>query len=148
VAVKVQRPGVGRIIRRDLALLGFLARIAHRLPALRPLGLPALVDELSRAIVAQLDFRREVASSLRFAENFADVEHVRVPPMFDHACGDRVITMGFVVGHKLTHLPADRRWDRRELACRLVNMYRRMLLGDCFVHADLHPANILIGDDR
>jgi len=147
VAVKVQRPGIGRTIHRDLALLGFLARTAHRLAALRPLGLPALVDELGRAIAAQLDFRREVASSRRFGQNFADVEHVRVPPIFDHACGDRVITMGFVAGHKLTHLPADRRWDRKKLARRLINMYHRMLLGDCFVHADLHPANILIGDD-
>jgi len=147
VAVKVQRPGIGRIIDRDLALLGLLARTAHRVPALRPLGLPALVGELGQSIRSQLDFRREVASSRRFAENFADVEHVRVPPIFDEVCGDHVITMGFVVGHKLTHLPADRSWDRKELARRLINMYHRMLLGDCFVHADLHPANILIGDD-
>lgn len=147
VAVKVQRPGIGRIIDRDLALLGLLARTAHRVRALRPLGLPALVGELGQSIRSQLDFRREVASSRRFAQNFADVEHVRVPPIFDEACGDQVITMGFVVGHKLTHLPADRSWDRKEIARRLINMYHRMLLGDCFVHADLHPANILIGDD-
>jgi len=147
VAVKVQRPGIGRIIDRDIALLGLVARLAAWVPSVRQLQLPALVRELGRAIRAQLDFSREIANSRRFAANFADVDHVKVPPIFDAACGERVITMGLVVGCKLTDLPADGSLDRRLIAQRLIGMYHRMLLGDHFLHADLHPANILIDGD-
>jgi ubiquinone biosynthesis protein len=147
VAVKIQRPDIARNVDRDLALIVLLARLAHRIPTLRPIGLPSLASEFGCAIRAQLDFGREIANNRRFAANFADLAHVKVPPVFDDACGDRVITMGFVRGFKLTCLPADRQWDRRLLARRLVNMYHRMLLKDFFLHADLHPANILIDEN-
>jgi ubiquinone biosynthesis protein len=62
VAVKIQRPGIAQKIAIDLDLAGWLAaQVNHRSETLRPYDLPAVVEEVRRGVLKELDFRIEAA---------------------------------------------------------------------------------------
>ncbi|MCC6215718.1 MAG: AarF/ABC1/UbiB kinase family protein [Polyangiaceae bacterium] len=146
VAVKVQRPRAAGQIDRDLAILGFGARLVDRLPSVSLLSLPGAVERFGEALRGQLDFRREAANNRRFAANFASVPEVSVPTLVDELCTERVLVMEFVHGVKATN-PEQVGGDRKKLARLGGETVLKMIFEDGFVHADLHPANILLTED-
>ncbi len=143
VAVKLQRPKARAQIERDLALLGLGARLLDKLPTMHLLSLPGAVREFGVALHAQLDFRAEARNNRRFAENFAAVPGVRVPALHAELCTERVLVMEFIEGVKATE-PEKVDGDRAELARRGGAAILKMVFTDAFVHADLHPGNILL----
>ncbi|MBX3131127.1 MAG: AarF/ABC1/UbiB kinase family protein [Polyangiaceae bacterium] len=148
VAVKVQRPDAPAQIDRDLAILTFWARAVDLIPAVRMLSLPGAVERFGEALRGQLDFRQEAANNRRFAKNFAEVEGVGVPPLVDELCSARVLVMDFIAGVKATE-PERVGGDRKKLARVGGETVLRMIFQDGFVHADLHPGNIILTpDDR
>jgi ubiquinone biosynthesis protein len=146
VAVKVQRREARAQIERDLVLMDLGARILHRLPMLHPLSLPGMVERFSEAMHGQLDFRREAANNRRFAASFASIPGVDVPDLFEDLCSARVITMALVEGVRASE-PEKVGGHRAELARRGAEAVLKMVFVDGFVHADLHPGNILLTAD-
>ncbi len=146
VAVKVQRPGVARRIIGDVAILGFFARVLHIVPSFRPLLLPGAVAEFGAALEGQLDFRIEASNNRRFAVNFKDMPGVSVPPLVDGLCTGRVLTMHFIEGVKANACDAVG-GDRKRLARLGADTILKMVFSDGFVHADLHPGNIIFTPD-
>jgi ubiquinone biosynthesis protein len=143
VAVKVQRPEVAAQVERDLVLMRVFAGLLDRAPSLRLLSLPGAVAEFAAAMRGQLDFRLEAENNRRFARNFADASGVRVPALEAELCTARVLTMAFVRGVRATE-PERVGGDREALARRGLDAILRMVFRDGFVHADLHPGNILL----
>src|SRR5881227_3841423 len=83
VAVKVQRPGAPRQIEADLSLLYQAARLVkERVRALDFVDAHALVDEFSRQIRQELDYRLEARNAQTFYRNFASDPRVKVPKVF------------------------------------------------------------------
>jgi ubiquinone biosynthesis protein len=148
VALKVQRPRAEAQIERDLAILGFLAGLADRIPSVHLLSLPGAVARFGEALRGQLDFRLEAANNRRFAANFAGVPRVAVPALFPALCSRRVLGMELVEGVKATDPSyVDRVGDRKALARVGGEAILKMVFVDGFVHADLHPGNIILGAD-
>lgn len=143
LAVKIQRPGAADEIGRDLAILKLCAAVLNRLPTLRLLSLPGAVAEFGTALQRQLDFRLEAANNRRFAHHFGSVTGVRVPDLYPDLCTKRVLTMEFIEGVKATE-PERVAGDRPALARRGAECILKMVFTDHFVHADLHPGNILL----
>lgn len=147
IALKVQRPDAEPQIERDLAILSILARLVDKLPSVHLLSIPGAVDRFAEALRGQLDFQLEAAHNRRFAANFADVPSVGVPRLYDDLCTRRVLGMEFVEGAKATdgdHIHG----DRKKLARVGGEAILKMVFVDGFVHADLHPGNILLTDDN
>jgi ubiquinone biosynthesis protein len=70
VVVKVQRPTVAKVVRRDLAAMSWIApALIGRIPVSALANPPALVELFAETIVEELDFRLE-------AENMLDVARV------------------------------------------------------------------------
>jgi ubiquinone biosynthesis protein len=148
VALKVQRPEAALQIERDLHILGFWAGVLDRIEAVRMLSLPGAVERFGEALRGQLDFEREAENNRRFARNFADVPAVFVPRLHDALCTRRVLCMAFVEGVKATE-PERVGGDRAKLARLGGEAVLKMIFTDGFVHADLHPGNIILTpDDR
>lgn len=143
VAVKVQRPSVEAHVERDLALLATGARILDRIPTVRLLSLPGAVDRFAHAMRQQLDFRIEAENNRRFAANFSDIDTIGVPELVDELCTRRVLVMEFVEGVRATD-PERVGGDRKVLAQAGLEAILRMVFRDAFVHADMHPGNILL----
>jgi ubiquinone biosynthesis protein len=72
VVIKVQRPTVARLVRRDLAVMSWLApHLVGRLPVAALANPPALVELFAETIVEELDFRLEAENMLDIAATFA-----------------------------------------------------------------------------
>jgi ubiquinone biosynthesis protein len=146
VVLKVQRPAARAQITRDLILLGAGARMLELVPSVRLLSLTGAVERFGDAMRRQLDFQEEARNNRRFAQNFAHVAHVGVPELVPALCTDRVLTMAFVDGVRATE-PEKVGADRRVIAQRGLEAILQMVFDDGFVHADMHPGNILLSRD-
>jgi len=146
VAVKVRRPDVVELCAFDLGVLRAGARVLGALPFLDLLSLPEVVDEFGRALAAQLDFRIEARHNRRFRENFQSVPDVMFPAVLDELSSERVLTMEFVEGRKVLEAGAKRQ-DPERLARLGLRALLKMIFDDGFVHADMHPGNVLITSD-
>jgi ubiquinone biosynthesis protein len=146
VAVKVQRPGAPRQIEADLALLYQAARIAkERVRALDFIDAHQLVDEFSRSIRQELDYRLEARNADTFHKNFAGHPHVHVPRVFWSYTRSRVLTLEWIDGTQVADV--DESWsleERRDLAHLMAETWMTMIFRHGFFHGDPHPANILV----
>jgi ubiquinone biosynthesis protein len=121
----------------------FGARLIDLVPSLKPLSLPGAVERFHEALSTQLDFEREAVHNRRFAKNFAEVELIAVPELFDELCTRRVLTMEFIDGIGASE-PQGAFGDRKLLAQAGAQCILKMVFIDGFVHADLHPGNIIL----
>jgi ubiquinone biosynthesis protein len=142
VAVKVRRPNVIELCTFDLAVMRLGARVLNAIPSIATLSPVAAVDEFGRAIFAQLDFRVEARNNRRFRENFRDHPEVVFPEVIDELSTERILAMSFVEGTKI--LNTRTRSDPKRVARLGLQTLLKMIFEDGFVHADLHPGNILI----
>lgn len=146
VAIKIQRPDIEAKVERDLALLRLGARLTRLHPTLRLLNLTGSAERFAEAMKLQLDFESEARNNRRFAVNIADLEGVCVPEIYPELSTRRVLTMEFIEGVRATE-PEKVGHNGRELALRGLDAILTMVFRDAFVHADLHPGNILLTDD-
>lgn len=148
VAVKVLRPGVRRKVERDKAILLAGARLLTIREQWRLNDPVAHTRHFVDAIWEQTDLRLEAANYTRFRQNFARRADVSFPEVYDAYCGERVLTMEFIRGTKIDELPADLPRERRARLAETMRMTMfQMCFADGFVHADLHPGNMVVRDD-
>src|SRR5213595_692630 len=147
VAVKVQRPSAPRRIESDLALLYQAARIAkERVRALDFIDARQLVDEFSRSIRKELDYRLEARNADMFHRNFAGHPHVHVPRVYWSYTRSRVLTLEWLDGTQVADIHSDE-WsleERRDLAYLMTETWMTMIFRHGFFHGDPHPANVLV----
>ncbi len=150
VVVKVQRPHIREQVRRDMEVLTDLAAlIDSHTETGRRFGLAALVEEFRKAMVDELDYRREADNLLRMRDLLAEHPLLVVPEPYGDLTTDRVITMDYVPGRKVTDLgPLGRlELDGAPLADQLFLAYLDQVLVQGAFHADPHPGNVLVTDD-
>ncbi|MEJ7597404.1 MAG: AarF/UbiB family protein [Kofleriaceae bacterium] len=146
VAVKVRRPRLDDIVWFDLSMMRVFARALSIIPALRLLAPVESVNQFGAAIRAQIDLRIEADNNRRFSANFAGDPDVGFPVLHDALCSRRVLTMAFVRGAKVLEAPAKLGTDSTRLAKIGFRTLLKMVFADGFVHADLHPGNLLVDD--
>jgi ubiquinone biosynthesis protein len=144
VAVKVLRPDVRALVERDAAILGFFARILSWHPTVRLSDPVGHLQHLFAGILDQTDLRIEASNYVRFRASFAQVDGVCFPEVLEELSATRVMTMELLRGHKLDALPPG---DHAAVAKRLQQIFLKMCFEDGFVHADLHPGNMLLLDN-
>ncbi len=147
VAVKVRRNHIGKTIESDLAILKLLAGLFERyFPEYHRLKAPQVIEEFSITIRGELNLRAEAAHCTRFAENFVDLEGVRVPEVMWDYTQTEVLTTERIIG-----LPIDERaalteagHDCLKLCEKTATLFFRTVFVDGYFHADMHPGNIFV----
>jgi predicted unusual protein kinase regulating ubiquinone biosynthesis (AarF/ABC1/UbiB family) len=145
VAVKVQRPDLPFLLRRDLVIIRSLGVLAAPfLPLNLGFGLGEIIDEFGTTLFEEIDYRKEAANAERFARLFADQPEVTVPAVEHQLSSRRVLTTQWINGIKLQ--------NRRELESHHLDppaLIRtgviaglRQLLEFGYFHADPHPGNL------
>jgi ubiquinone biosynthesis protein len=148
VAVKVLRPGVRRQVERDKQMLLGGARLLALRPRWRANDPVGHTRHFVEAIYDQTDLRIEAANYRRFRDNFAGRPNVSFPEVIEELSGECVLTMQFVRGAKIDALPATMDAGRKAKLAETVRMTMfQMCFEDGFVHADLHPGNMVVQDD-
>ncbi|MFC1950637.1 ABC1 kinase family protein [Chloroflexota bacterium] len=147
VAVKIQRPGITEIINADLEILHDLAVLTRR--QLQGFGVPdavALVEEISRNIRKELDFRLEANNMQRFGDNFKDSKYIHVPKVYHELCTARVLVTEFITGITIseTEKLIAEQYDLSIIARNCADALLVSTLEHGFYHADPHSGNVLV----
>lgn len=147
VAVKVQRPGLKRLVQTDLGLLAFFVGQVHeRVEALKPYNLPAVVAEVSEGVRRELDFTHEARNQRFFTATNPNPEHVFAPDVIDEFSSEHVLVMQRIDGR-----PVDDSGLAPEAAAALAragaaSLFHQVLVAG-FFHADPHAGNVLVTAD-
>ncbi len=145
--VKVVRPDIEKVIRRDLGLMYFLAKKAERYSDDgRRLGPVNVIAEFEKTLLGELDLMREAANASQLRRNFADSEKLYVPEVDWELTHKNVMVMERISGiavNDITSLKAAG-VDLKYLAEAGVEVFFTEVLRDSFFHADMHPGNIFV----
>ncbi|MBO8232179.1 hypothetical protein CU311_05760 [Prochlorococcus marinus str. MU1402] len=145
VAVKVQRPNLYFLIRRDVVILRFLATFfAPFLPLNIGVGIGEIIDEFGKALFDEIDYEKEGLNALKFANLFKDNPNVFIPKLEKHFSSKRIITTSWIDGVKLR----DRALlEKNNLipasfikTCVISGLQQLFEYG--YFHADPHPGNM------
>lgn len=150
VIVKVQRPGLSKIISGDIEVLAFVAQEIMLYPSLsRHTDWPGVNEEFARTIFEEIDYIQEGRNADRFRHNFRTFDRIYIPRIIWRLTGRRVLTIEFIDGVRVddTQTLAAYGIDREEIVTSGANFYLRQLLEDGFFHADPHPGNLRIMKD-
>ena len=148
VVVKVLRPGVEEVVRRDLDVSFRILFLLNLLfPGHQVRAITAIVSEFSKRIADELDFREEARNAATLRRNFATEPRVVVPEVVGELTRRRVLVLEYVEGTRIDRL--QQRLDAGELRLdalmtTLAEMYIKMMLEDGVFHADPHAGNLLV----
>jgi ubiquinone biosynthesis protein len=147
VVIKVQRPGIKRIIEVDLEIMLHLAGLMER--HVEELGLQRptrIVEEFARSLEKEIDYTAEASHIERFARQFMDEGTLYVPKVFRELTTQRILTMEYIDGIKASAVDRLRRdgYDLRTIATRGADLIMKQIFVHGFFHADPHPGNIFI----
>jgi predicted unusual protein kinase regulating ubiquinone biosynthesis (AarF/ABC1/UbiB family) len=151
VVVKVQRPGVKEQITNDLAALKEIAQFLDKHTDMgKRYRLESVLDELGSAMMLELDYRQEAKHLVMLRQNLQEFELLVVPQPFNDYTTARVLTMDYVRGTNLTEINPVvlTELNGQALCDELFAAYLKQILVDGFFHADPHPGNVLLTQDR
>ena len=144
-AVKVQRPNLYFLIRRDIVILKILATtFGSFLPLNIGVGIGEIIDEFGKALFDEIDYEQEGKNALKFADLFKSNPNVFIPKLEKDFSSKKVITTSWIDGVKLR--------DREILeqnnlipssyirTCVISGLQQLFEYG--YFHADPHPGNM------
>ena len=156
VVVKVQRPEIDRQVRRDLAVMAWLAPLlVGRIPVAALANPPALIDLFAETIGEELDFRLEAENMLDVAQVLARTapsgtkRALVVPRPHPRLVSRRVLVMerlhGYAWGDAETMRAAGIDTAAVLMAALIAFLEGLVLFG--VFHGDLHGGNLLVCAD-
>ncbi len=147
VAIKVQYPGLQRLVAIDL----LLTRATMRLLRILVHGFPFhdLLAELERASASELDYLQEATSADRLRPCL-EKHGLSAPTIVWEHTREKVLVMEFAPGATLarTDLEALGHDERLRVANAIIDCYLSMLLDEGFYHADPHAGNFVYDAGR
>lgn len=150
VVVKIQRPGIKKIIDADMVILRDIAQLLEKhIPESRQYEPVGIVDELARSTRKEINFLYEARNIEIFARNFKDDSRIFVPSVFWDYTTRRMITMERIEGVKITDIEKLKETgiDPVEICRSGGDMVFLMVFEHGFFHADPHPGNLFITPD-
>ena len=151
VVVKIQRPGIQRIVEVDLEIMMHLAGLMERHLEGWDIQRPTkIVEEFASTLEKELDYTLEAAYMERFARQFENEPTVYVPQVYREATTSRILTMEFISGVKASDIERLEKegLDRNKIAEQGFNLIMKQIFVHGFFHADPHPGNIFVLPDN
>lgn len=144
LAIKVQRPGIRKIVDVDLDILQHLAVLVERKIKPKIIEPVKIVQELKRYSLAELDYQREGKNLDIVRRNFSNTEYVVIPQVHWKLSTSRVLVMDYIKGKKLSEHTKLSAPKRRLIVNRIANAMFKQVFIDGVFHADPHPGNIFL----
>lgn len=151
VVVKIQRPGIREVIAEDMEVLEHIIRFLDRHTQWgKRYEFGKMLGEFRRSLERELDYRQEARNLTTLGANLQEFPGIIVPTPIGDFTTSRVLTMEYISGKKITDLSPLAQLDFKgtELAEELFHAYLKQILVDGFFHADPHPGNVFLTDDR
>ncbi len=149
VIVKILRPGIHKLINRDIRLLKTVSFLVTQFWAesknFKPLE---IVAEFEKVLSHELDLIREAANASQLRRNFSDSTLLYVPKIYWPLTKHNILVMEQVFGIPISNITELKKqnFNLKQLAKNLIEAFLTQAFRDCFFHADMHPGNILVSD--
>lgn len=149
VAIKVQRAKLKELFDVDLKNLKKIAALLDKFDPKTDgadRNWVSIYEESERLLYLEIDYLNEANNAERFADDFKDIEWVRVPKVYREVTTPRVMTMEFVESFKLTDIERVEKLglDKELLAKRTADSFLRQIVETGFFHCDPHPGNLCV----
>lgn len=148
VVVKVQRPGIERIVETDLEILYEISRMIERRTSWgRFYKISEIVDEMAEALLNEMDFGKEARNVDIFYHNFEKNKNVAIPKVYWEYSSRRILTLEYLEGVKISDFVSLKKanYNPEKIAEHLIDALFKQVYDYGFFHADPHPGNIAIG---
>jgi len=150
VIVKVKRPGIERVVEKDLKVLMKIIPFAMKFvdPNLRFSIIP-IMKQFVESMHEELDYTKESDNLKTIKKNMESYDNVVIPNVHDDYSTKDILTMEYIPGIKVTDVQAldEKGIDRTKLVIDVHKVFFTMLLRHSVFHADPHPGNISVRDD-
>ncbi|MEM9540458.1 MAG: AarF/ABC1/UbiB kinase family protein [Cyanobacteria bacterium P01_E01_bin.42] len=162
VAMKVQRPGIDRIVSQDVDLINAVAELISVTEFGKSYDIITLADEFTKALKAELDFTKEANYTEQLRENLAksrwvNSQELTIPKIYRDLTTQKLLVLEWLNGKPILDariVPSDRESQgekkrRQQIATLLFRAFFQQMFIDGFFHADPHPGNIFyLSSDR
>ncbi len=151
IVVKVLRPGIEKMIDRDVSLMYMLADMAaFTLPDGKRLRPRDVVTEYDHTIHNELNLINEASNGMVFKNNFKDSDILYIPDIYWDYTRTNVLVMERISGIPIRDIDAMHaiNMDMKKLAEHAVEIFYTQLFSHNFFHADMHPGNIFVSKDN
>jgi ubiquinone biosynthesis protein len=151
VAIKVQHAGIKKTIEVDLEIMLHMATLMERnIEEIAPYRPIKIVEEFARTLEKEIDYTIEATSMERFRRQFLDDPHIYVPKVFRATSTERVLTMEYIKGVKVSDLEglAAAEIDPKIITSRGAELWLKQVFDHGFFHADPHPGNLFALPDN
>jgi ubiquinone biosynthesis protein len=151
VIVKIVRPGIEALIRRDIDVLMMLAQMADRYwseaSRVKPIQ---VVREFETTIMNELDLMREAANASELRRHFETSPDLYVPFVHWDYCRSKVMVMERISGIQVSDLEGLRAHDINfeSLSRKGVEIFFTQVFRNNYFHADMHPGNIFVSTEN
>lgn len=146
-AVKIQRPGIQRIIETDLEILLHMATLMENHIEGADFHRPVrIVEEFAKYIERELDFNNEASNMERVSRMFRSDLKVYIPYVYREYTTSSVLVMEFVDAVKITDLAKidSLGLNRKKIVKRGSDLVLKQIFDFGFFHADPHPGNLAV----
>ena len=147
MVIKVLRPGIEKLIVKDINLMFFIAKTIDKVweesKRLKPVE---IVSEYEKIIFGELDLVKEASNANLLKRNFTDSTYLYVPEVYLEYTRTNILVMERIFGIQIS--------DKKELKNKKINIKRLAEKGTeifftqvfqhNFFHADMHPGNIFV----
>jgi ubiquinone biosynthesis protein len=151
VAIKVQRPGIQKIVAADIRLMYEFGKSAEKHLRISELYDPVgIISEFDYTMTRELDFLIEAANTEKLYNYFENDPTVHIPKIYSEYSSKRILIEEFIYGTPLVDLIEEKKLDAqrgKKIVNNLVDAYMRQIFEYRFVQVDPHPGNIIVKDD-
>ncbi|MEQ8972662.1 MAG: AarF/ABC1/UbiB kinase family protein [Coleofasciculus sp. C1-SOL-03] len=162
VALKVQRPGIDKVVPQDIAIIKGLADLVSRTEFGQDYDVVAIAEEFTSALQAELDFTQEASYTDQLRRNLSrsrwfDPTQIVVPAIYWELTTEKLMVMEWLEGKPIldAQFSAEQNGEdsgnekkkRQEITTLLFRAFFQQLYVDGFFHADPHPGNLFYLQD-
>ena len=147
LAVKIQYPGVAESISSDLALV---RPVAMKMFNLKGKDSEKFFKEVEGKLLEETDYLLEVIQSKEITEACSNISNLIFPKYYEELSGSRIITMDWMTGVHLSEFTQKNTntGDANSIGQALWDFYMFQMHVLRRVHADPHPGNFLVDNDK
>ena len=151
VVVKVQRPGINKIVQTDVSLLTFFASLIEKyIPESRVVSPNIIVDEFFKTLSLELDFYVEANNICKMAQNMESISEVLIPTVYKDLSTHKVLVLEKIEGIRANNIAAidAAGIDKKHVVAVGARSFFKSVMIDGLFHGDLHGGNIFILEDN
>jgi predicted unusual protein kinase regulating ubiquinone biosynthesis (AarF/ABC1/UbiB family) len=157
VAIKVQRPGIDRIVSQDINLIRGIAELVSFTDFGEDYDVVTLAEEFTNAVKAELDFRQEANYTEKLRLNLADSNwfdssQLVIPQIYWDLTKEKILVMEWLNGQHILEVELkgtakEITLKRQQISTLLFRAFFQQIFIDGFFHGDPHPGNLFYLED-